>query len=64
MNFSRPVACIASFSAVSTASVPLFAKCVRVGDFTGTGRAEIAMLVVYGIAAAYMLSNQNAASAL
>ena len=29
-------ACIASLRAVSTASVPLFAKCVRVGDGTGT----------------------------
>ena len=34
MNFSRPVTCIASFKAVSTASVPLFAKWVRVGDLT------------------------------
>jgi hypothetical protein len=34
-ELSRPVACIASFKAVSTASVPLFAKC-GVGLCTGT----------------------------
>ena len=31
MNFWLPVTCIASLRAVSTASVPLFAKCVRAG---------------------------------
>jgi hypothetical protein len=30
-KFLSPVWCIASFKAVSTASVPLFAKCVFVG---------------------------------
>ena len=42
MNFSRPVAWIASFNAVSTASVPLLAKCVIVGEGTCSGDVGMA----------------------